>query len=111
MQGVIQVAKDRDGVQAAALEMMVESLSKTPPKRKLSDGYYKMAEYLFWLEGTKEITQVAFTADEVNGLSALAQARQEFRATHPGCPRCGAANHFASFSCRKCRHELQGKKK
>jgi hypothetical protein len=120
------VSQDIDGVRAAALELMVESLreedtdrvvanllaqnaspetlAKAMPRRTLADAYYSYAHYIMWLRSMRvSEVQIDLLADEAEGLRAIETARQEFERDHPGCPRCSTRQYSRSpIKCRKC---------
>jgi hypothetical protein len=59
--------------------------------RLLSPGYYKLAEYLLWLEARLKVGVpiAAMTTVEADGLCAVARARNEWERGHPTCAKCG----------------------
>lgn len=110
----IDVRGDREGLEIAAGEMLMEAmmaphrrnierqmrgasaaqmeraLSATRIPRTVAAGYYSWAEHLFHLEGTiASGSKARVQAVELRGLAAIAAARHEFNHAHPPCPGCG----------------------
>jgi NADH pyrophosphatase NudC (nudix superfamily) len=108
----IIVSRDVEGLQTAAIDLMTESLMQSSEDRKLSPGYYKRVEYLLWLETNIEAGgRFELTADELEGIAALARAKAEFSSEHPACGACGA-RQYSRFArrCRSCNVEFQGRR-
>jgi len=61
------------------------------PERKLSPGFYRLGEYLLWLEQNIRATVPfeSMAAFEAQGLCVLSRARNDFESNHPPCGRCG----------------------
>jgi hypothetical protein len=132
----LMVSHDADGIKQAAKEPMLatlteedrarqmenlaagdewpepEQLAKLFPASRLSPGYHDWVLYLSWLE-EKQAVGVRFeqiTADEAEGLTALARARREFEAEHPACANCGPRQLTARVrQCRQCFKELESR--
>jgi NADH pyrophosphatase NudC (nudix superfamily) len=124
---MIVVSQDVEGIRAAALEIFEHSLSmerierqlsrlepddpqreKLLPVRKLSEGYYDWAMYLLWLRN-KLAAGIAFseiTADEAEGISAIALAIQDFDRQHPFCGHCGERGFRGMRACPNCSKEI-----
>ncbi len=109
---VLDPARDHEGLLNAFAEVLEEDFAQsrmrrsledaadesrehmvaTLPRRTLSEGYYKLAEYLLWLEGLiavgAPILQMAML--EADGLGVLKRARSNFERNHPECGSCGA---------------------
>ena len=124
----VNVTQDIDGVQQAALELMVESLkeadvdrqvsnlgedatpeqlAKLMPRRTLADAYYDYASYLLWIRGKLEAgVELEILADEADGLTAVAAAWQEYEHSHPACPRCRTRQY--SSTAMRCRNSRCG---
>ena len=126
---MIAVERDRDGIRAAALELLEESLhsegleraeraaaqSDDPERvlaaaaapRRLAAGYYVWVDYLAGLE-TEIAAGIGASAGELPGVDLagvmeLRAARRQFDAEHPRCRRCGKrlANAWQS-ACPGC---------
>jgi ribosomal protein L40E len=84
-------------------ERVAEALASYP-SRKLSPGYYRWAEYLFWLRNVCSLDgcRLELLADEAEGLLVLAEAEREFRRTHAPCFKCGDFNDTGASYCRRC---------
>ena len=101
-----RIAPLLDSADDANRERMLRSL----PPRNLTEGYYKLGEYLLWLEQHVRIgvplNQAA--AYEANGLCLLSAARHEFEHKHPPCGACGAMqdSQYAT-ACYKCGQEFR----
>ena len=126
----MDVARDVKGLKLAILDLLEEGfaisrvtlsvedvegkkalmLSAIPP-RKLTPGYYKLGEYLLWLDQHARAgvplggTLAAFEAD---GMCAMDAARAEFEHEHPTCGCCGVRqdNRFVP-QCRECSVEFK----
>jgi hypothetical protein len=125
----IDVTRDMEGLRQAISELLEQGFAQARVTRSLDDsdddgrerifgslpaltlspGYYKAAEYLFWLEKCKKtgLAEGAFTLPEAEGLMALGEARAEFERNHPPCGVCSALQDspFAT-SCHKCSAEF-----
>jgi hypothetical protein len=119
--------KDADGIEAAILELLEESYAhsrtaRVPsettrehmmagrPPRKLSPAYYRLADYLLWLDQVIKtglrIRQA--TEDEVTGLCALSCARDKFERQHPPCYQCGLRQQSEyAVACWSCNAEFK----
>src|ERR1017187_3632430 len=119
-----------DALQQALLDLFEESftwLREKPPGKKadaaelariestlaprlLSPGYYKLAQYLLWLEARMKagVSIKEMTAGEADGLCAVVQARNEWERGHPPCSKCGDRQdtRFA-LMCWSCGQEFQ----
>lgn len=79
------------------------------PGRSLSPGYYKLAEYIFWLEERIKagIRFDRLDAFEMEGLTMLLRARGDFEYNHPTCA-CGAHQDSRfELQCHACGIEFQ----
>jgi hypothetical protein len=87
-----------------------ERIEGTLAPRLLSPGYYKLGEYLLWLEARVKVGVpiAAMTAAEADGLCAVARARNEWEREHPTCAKCGERQdtRFA-LMCWSCGQEFQ----
>ena len=91
-----------------SLELMDEStkerIAASLPPLTLSPGYYKRAQFLFWLENYKKtgLATGEYALAEADGLMAVAEARAEFERNHPPCGVCSALQEspFATSCCR-----------
>jgi hypothetical protein len=129
MNGVLQVERDREGLQIAVRELFEESFfeeSMQPllakitdeesraailmdaPVRSLSPGYYDRCIYLMDLgsaiEAGAQYSADQLRRDDVVGLMAVRAAKAEFEREHPSCPACGTRqdNRFMD-KCKSCR--------
>jgi hypothetical protein len=130
---VIDTAREREGIEKAVLDLLEESFTFAcvrrsldfvddetaarmldMPERMLSPSYYKLGEFLLWLADLLEIGAASndrLTADELEGLRALAAAKREFESRHPKCGACGTRQESKfSPSCRECGAEFTRKK-
>lgn len=89
---------------AANTERIMQDLAST---RKLADGYYAWAEYLFKLRDLRKYADLNLRMDEIEGLFALESAEAEFRRTHPACGKCGAMNRVGVMTCRACSGKME----
>ncbi|GEM_PF-5902144 len=132
---MIQVAKDEAGIRRAARDMFEAELAiagaaalrkrapalaeaVTAPEQKLAEGYYAWTGHLLRLDRMLHLQVVRglrrVTADELRGLSAVAEARREFDEAHPPCAHCAAPQlapedtrcwrcwEVAPVTCPKC---------
>jgi ribosomal protein S27AE len=102
--------KDLDEVLEGSLrESAIEALAKATPPRSVAYGYYQWMSYLMWLRAVTALpgSRIELMADEAEGLLVLDDAEREFRNQHPACPKCGALNEEAAWSCRKCQAEFK----
>ncbi|MGB8887113.1 MAG: hypothetical protein WCC87_10350 [Candidatus Korobacteraceae bacterium] len=111
------LARDEVGLKQALLDLFEESLAwsrlqsslekgdersresklRSLPERKLSPGFYRLGEYLLWLERRIQAAGPllrlcggeSIAGFEAEGLCVLSQARNEFERKHPPCGRCG----------------------
>jgi NADH pyrophosphatase NudC (nudix superfamily) len=94
--------KDVDAAELARIE-------STLAPRLLSPGYYKLGEYLLWLEARLKagVPIAAVAAVEADGLCAVARARNEWERGHPPCSKCGERQdtRFA-LMCWNCGQEF-----
>lgn len=130
---MIDVSRDREGLRQAALEMAAEPLlraeikrarelaegspngdrlmAEVQPARSLSAAYYDRVRYLLWLERAMKVARFGphdLTAAEMDGLEALASARNDFEEQFRKC-RCGALNRRDDKKCRTCgQSEVEG---
>jgi hypothetical protein len=80
-------------------------IADTLPPRTLSPGYYKLAQYCFWLRdrltaGTVSRRCLAFEAE---GIAVAERVKSEFLVRHPKCSACGALQDSRfSQSCHAC---------
>ena len=87
-------------------ELQLQSL----PERKLSPGFYRLAEYLMWLGARMQATalRLDLLSFEAEGLCILSQARSEFESNHPPCGRCGEMQDSRmSLMCWCCGQEFK----
>lgn len=88
-----------------------DRLLRTLPERNLSEGYYKLGQYLLWLE--QHLRSASIDLDkgealEVDGLCVLSAARREFEHKHPPCGGCGALQDTRFVgSCHACGIEFR----
>jgi hypothetical protein len=116
---MIVVAQDVSGIRVAALELLEHSLNasaverqiasvapddliqiaKLTPKQTMAEGYYEWAEYIFWLRNRMNagVRFESLRADEVEGLSAIALAIEDFERRNPRCGNCGERGHTPKF--------------
>lgn len=101
-----RVAPSMDGAAEGTRERMMGTL----PPRKLSPGYYRIAQYLLWLEERIRVCVPVswLPAADADGLCVLARARAQFENNHPTCSVCGAPqdSRFAT-SCHQCGAEFK----
>lgn len=130
---VIDVTRDREGLEQAILGLLEEGfafsrvrsslcdaaedtfdrLMNSIPPRTLSPGYYKLGEYLLWLESIlrASVSPKDFASFEAEGLVLISRARRTFESNHPACGACGAHQDSAfATQCHNCGVEF-GKKK
>lgn len=129
---VIDIARDCEGIEQAIGHLLEEGFAfarvrssidsaeednqdrmiGSLPVRELSPGYYKLGEYLLWLDDVIQtkaaVVGVGMKAFEVEGLRALRVARNEFERRHPQCSSCGARqdSQFAP-QCYECGVEFR----
>jgi len=129
---MIAVAKDLAGVRQAAIELLKEpmisaQIEKTrrqaegaankdrileglPLLHPMASGYYVRAAYGFWLDSSLDLVPAspgALTADDLELLRVVNQARDEFRRDHEQCPRCAHWLERGGVVCDHCGHQFQ----
>lgn len=129
----VDIARDVKGLKLAILDLLEEgfslsrvtkslagatedvrerAVSATVNARKMTPGYYKLGEYLLWLDqhvrAGVPLTTETLSAFEADGLCAMEAARAEFEHAHPACGSCGTRqdNRFA-FQCHECGAEFK----
>ncbi|QNI34537.1 hypothetical protein H7849_11940 [Alloacidobacterium dinghuense] len=133
---MIDVARDAEGVRKALEEIFEEdfvraridreSAGATPetkermqrqiPRRTLSPGYYRVAEYLLAIDAERRAGIVFSLRDlccwEVDGLVALDRARGAYESRHPACSACGARQDTRfNRECSNCGVKFRTRKK
>jgi hypothetical protein len=103
------VARDYDGIERAAGELLAEMFLNSRAKRRMADGYYPWVTYLQWLHNRMELGKLELRADEMEGIAAVERARAEFQRKNPRCPQCGQHNSGFMSKCR-CGQELRRSK-
>jgi hypothetical protein len=88
------------------VELRVEAFESRRPPRSVPDGCFVWINHLVWLERMLEVTALALTADEAEGLRVLKSERLRFQAAHPPCPHCGMPNEKQAFRCQECMGEI-----
>jgi hypothetical protein len=125
-----ELARDERGLKEALLSLFEESLAfsrmesalntsgdddrermvRSLPERTLSPGFYRVGEYLLWLDRhlRLQVPCERMQAFEAEGLCILAQARAEFERNHPPCHKCGELQdgRFA-LMCWSCGTEFK----
>ena len=124
----IPVARDRDGLHQAVLALFEESLHRhraanapasvqavmeeSLPERELADGYFRRASYLVELSNQLEIgithPHSVMTQEDAVGVATVRQARAEYEAEHPSCPKCGERqDNRHTPVCHACSYQFR----